>query len=186
MTAALESAETAAAAGAVIDAARGRILAGKALAASGLKGPAIKELEGAREELFACQAYHYSDEAERELRRLGRAVARRVEDAAEEHPLGLTDREVEVIELVAAGRTNREIADQLVLSVRTVDRHVSRIFEKLGVKSRIAAAAEYQRARSPERCAERPAASRSALTAKATRTALALLEHHRAVELARS
>jgi DNA-binding NarL/FixJ family response regulator len=150
VTAALESAETAAAAGAVIDAARGRILAGKALAASGLKGPAIKELEGAREELFACQAYHYSDEAERELRRLGRAVARRVEDTAEEHPLGLTDREVEVIELVAAGRTNREIADQLVLSVRTVDRHVSRIFEKLGVKSRIAAAAEYQRARVPE------------------------------------
>jgi DNA-binding NarL/FixJ family response regulator len=37
-----------------------------------------------------------------------------------------------------------------VLSVRTVDRHVSRIFEKLGVKSRIAAASEYQRARSGE------------------------------------
>ena len=83
------------------------------------------------------------------LQRRGRARAaaarprRRAprEDDVEEHPLGLTDREVEVIKLVSAGRTNREIADELVLSVRTVDRHVSRIFEKLGVKSRIAAAA---------------------------------------------
>jgi DNA-binding NarL/FixJ family response regulator len=48
---------------------------------------------------------------------------------------------------VAAGRTNREIAEQLYLSVRTVDRHVSRIFDKLGVKSRAAAASEFERAR---------------------------------------
>ena len=54
-----------------------------------------------------------------------------------------------MITLVSAGRTNREIADELVLSVRTVDRHVSRIFEKLGVKSRIAAASAFERASRP-------------------------------------
>jgi DNA-binding NarL/FixJ family response regulator len=42
---------------------------------------------------------------------------------------------------MAAGRTNRVIAAELVLSVRTVDRHVSNIFAKLGVSSRAAATA---------------------------------------------
>jgi len=51
------------------------------------------------------------------------------------------------MELVAAGNTNREIAAKLYLSVRTVDRHASRIFEKLGVSSRAAAASQYERAR---------------------------------------
>jgi DNA-binding NarL/FixJ family response regulator len=54
---------------------------------------------------------------------------------------GLTPRELEVLCLVAAGRTNRQIADVLVLSARTVDRHVSNIFAKLGVSSRAAATA---------------------------------------------
>lgn len=61
--------------------------------------------------------------------------------------LGLTPREVEVIAGVAAGKTNREVADGLFLSVRTVDRHVSRIFEKLGVSSRAAATSRVERAR---------------------------------------
>jgi DNA-binding CsgD family transcriptional regulator len=54
---------------------------------------------------------------------------------------GLTARELEVLRLVAAGRTNRAIADELVLSERTVDRHVSNVFTKLGVSSRAAATA---------------------------------------------
>jgi DNA-binding NarL/FixJ family response regulator len=53
----------------------------------------------------------------------------------------LTDRELEVLRLVAAGETNRSIATRLVLSERTVDRHVSNIFAKLGVSSRAAATA---------------------------------------------
>ena len=55
-------------------------------------------------------------------------------------PNGLTEREGEVLVLVAAGNTNRQIADELVLSQRTVDRHVSNIFTKLGVTTRTAAA----------------------------------------------
>jgi DNA-binding CsgD family transcriptional regulator len=52
---------------------------------------------------------------------------------------GLTERELEVLRHLAAGETNKTIAAELVLSVRTVDRHVSNIFAKLGVSSRAAA-----------------------------------------------
>jgi DNA-binding NarL/FixJ family response regulator len=48
----------------------------------------------------------------------------------------LTPREREISELVAAGKTNREIADSLVVSVRTVDFHLRNVFKKLGVRSR--------------------------------------------------
>jgi DNA-binding NarL/FixJ family response regulator len=54
---------------------------------------------------------------------------------------GLTPRELEVLRFVAAGKTNRAIAAELVLSERTVDRHVSNILTKLGVSSRAAATA---------------------------------------------
>ena len=54
---------------------------------------------------------------------------------------GLTAREVEVLRLVAAARNNPEIAKLLLLSDKTVARHMSNIFTKLGVTSRTAAAA---------------------------------------------
>jgi DNA-binding CsgD family transcriptional regulator len=54
---------------------------------------------------------------------------------------GLTPRELQVLRLVAAGETNKAIAAGLVLSERTIDRHVSNIFAKLGVSSRTAATA---------------------------------------------
>jgi len=54
---------------------------------------------------------------------------------------GLTAREVEVLQLVATGRTNRAIATELFLSEKTVARHLSNIFTKLGVSSRAAATA---------------------------------------------
>lgn len=55
-------------------------------------------------------------------------------------PGGLTEREIEVLLLVAEGRSNRGIADELFISDRTVARHVSNIFRKLGVESRTEAA----------------------------------------------
>ncbi len=55
-------------------------------------------------------------------------------------PHGLTARELEVLRLVAAGRSNREIAAQLVISEHTVARHLQNIFAKLDVSSRTAAA----------------------------------------------
>ena len=54
---------------------------------------------------------------------------------------GLSRREVEVLRLITAGKSNRAIAAELVLSEKTVHRHASNIFTKLGVGSRTAAAA---------------------------------------------
>jgi DNA-binding CsgD family transcriptional regulator len=59
--------------------------------------------------------------------------------------LGLTPREVEVLELLATGRTNRQIGDQLFVSEKTASVHVSNILRKLGVTSRVDAAAIAQR-----------------------------------------
>jgi class 3 adenylate cyclase len=57
------------------------------------------------------------------------------------YPGGLTKREVEVLRLIATGRSNQEIADELVISLNTVFRHVSNIFNKIGVANRAEAAA---------------------------------------------
>jgi DNA-binding NarL/FixJ family response regulator len=50
----------------------------------------------------------------------------------------LSERELEIIELVAIGLTNQEIAGRLTISKRTVDNHVSNIFTKTGAKNRVA------------------------------------------------
>ncbi len=57
-----------------------------------------------------------------------------------DRPAGLSQREVEVLRLVAGGLTNRQIADRLVLSPRTAEHHVQHIYDKIGVSSRAAAA----------------------------------------------
>jgi DNA-binding NarL/FixJ family response regulator len=56
-------------------------------------------------------------------------------------PAGLTEREAEVLRLVAAGLTNNDIAERLFLSAKTVSRHLSNIFVKIGVSSRSSATA---------------------------------------------
>jgi DNA-binding CsgD family transcriptional regulator len=52
---------------------------------------------------------------------------------------GLTLREVEILRLVSAGMTNRQAAERLGLSIRTVDAHLRSIYAKLGIKTRSAA-----------------------------------------------
>jgi DNA-binding CsgD family transcriptional regulator/tetratricopeptide (TPR) repeat protein len=84
----------------------------------------------------------------RPLRERIDAVARRIGAGAPGRPaagLGLTRRQLEVLRLIADGRSNREIADQLFISVKTVSVHVSNILGKLGVASRGAAAAAAHR-----------------------------------------
>jgi DNA-binding CsgD family transcriptional regulator len=56
------------------------------------------------------------------------------------YPAGLTTREVEVLRLVARGQTNEQVAEQLVISPRTVNSHLTSIYSKIGVESRTAAA----------------------------------------------
>ena len=80
--------------------------------------------------------------ARRRLRELGvSAVPRGPQPATRSNPAGLTDRQVEILGLLGKGLTNAEIAARLVLSVRTVDHHVSAVLQKLGVASRKEAAA---------------------------------------------
>jgi DNA-binding NarL/FixJ family response regulator len=71
-------------------------------------------------------------------------VARVLETSAIEQ-LGLTAREAEVLSLVAAGQTNRQIGEALFVSEKTASVHVSNILRKLGVTSRVDAAAVAQR-----------------------------------------
>ena len=144
---AVRSYEAAVRAGAQVEAGRSRVVAGRALAVSDREA-AVATLEAAREELARCGALRHSDEAAQELRKLGRFAPPSGGRRDTEHVLGLTRRELDVMELVAAGKTNRQIADELFLSVRTVDTHVSRILEKLGVSSRSAATSAFERARS--------------------------------------
>jgi DNA-binding NarL/FixJ family response regulator len=56
------------------------------------------------------------------------------------YPAQLSDHEVEVIALVARGLSNKEVADRLSISHKTVQRHMESIFAKTGVRSRAAAA----------------------------------------------
>ena len=112
------------------EAARARVLVARACAALGDDDTASLELQAAHE-VFARLG------AAPDLARVDSLTGR----AASRRPHGLTARELQVLRLVAAGETNKAIAAELVLSQRTVDRHVSNIFAKLGVSSRVAATA---------------------------------------------
>ena len=86
------------------------------------------------------------DAARRAFERLGAAPdIRQVDELIGASPTavvrGLTPRELEVLRLIAAGKTNRAIGSHLVISEKTVARHVSNIFTKLDVSSRAAATA---------------------------------------------
>lgn len=77
----------------------------------------------------------------RRLKLLGvRHIPRGARPSTRTNPAGLTTRQVEVLELLAGGLTNAEIAQRLVVSVRTVDHHVSAVLAKLGTDSRRRAA----------------------------------------------
>ena len=116
-----------------------------------LLGLACRELgdgEGASLELDAARAEFERIGAAPDVARvdaLTRATPRR-------DPHGLTPRELEVLELLATGRTNRAIGERLFISEKTVARHVANIFTKVGVSSRAAATAfayEHDLARPP-------------------------------------
>jgi DNA-binding NarL/FixJ family response regulator len=132
--------------GARLDAATGRLVAGRALAALGATERAVAELEPAAAAFAAMGAVRLRDEAERELRGLGRRVYRRTGPATASGLESLTERELEVARLVVDRRTNAEIAASLFLSKKTVETHLRNIFAKLGVASRVELARAVERA----------------------------------------
>ncbi|KAB1139582.1 tetratricopeptide repeat protein [Streptomyces luteolifulvus] len=113
--------------------ARVRLQMARACRRIGDHDTAEMELEAARRVFEQLGAVPALKEVRQLMGRAGRAP----------HPSrgGLTPREVEVLRLIATGASNREIADRLVISDKTVARHVSNMFTKLGVSSRAAATA---------------------------------------------
>jgi DNA-binding CsgD family transcriptional regulator len=113
--------------GSPYESARAQVLVARALRELGDEDSATTEFAVARRAFAEVGAVPAAQEVDKLLGR--------------ERPGGLTEREVEVLRLVAAGRSNHEIARVLVLSQKTVERHLSNIFSKLDVSSRTAAAA---------------------------------------------
>lgn len=112
-----------------------RLYAGLAYAAAGQRTTAREELRAAAEILRECGAAALYAQAVREQRKLGVRVPGTSRRSAGPH--GLSNRELEVATLVAEGHTNQQIAEKLFLSIRTVETHLSHIFTKLGVTSRV-------------------------------------------------
>jgi DNA-binding CsgD family transcriptional regulator len=70
-----------------------------------------------------------------------------METSTQSSLISLSERETEVLSLIARGLTNQQIADQLVISIRTVERHINHIYDKTGARSKAQATALALRAR---------------------------------------
>lgn len=117
--------------------ARARLELASLLLMLGTHADAAREAHLALEALQSVGALKESERA--------RSLLRRIESSGRERNASsdglLSPREHEVLRLLAAGRSNSDIAEDLVLSVRTVERHISNIYEKLGIAGRSARAA---------------------------------------------
>lgn len=118
--------------GARFEAARTRLDLARSLSALGRSGPAQEQARVSWAALRALGAARDAMQAAAELSRLTGAAV----DGAGANPAGLTPREMQIVRLAARGLSNQEIAAELVLSVRTVERHLSNIYDKLGTRGR--------------------------------------------------
>jgi DNA-binding NarL/FixJ family response regulator len=119
---------------AAFDAARVRLDCARTLEQQGRPSQAMQQAMLAQSAFAQLGAGLYRDRAADVVSRLSGDLGAPPVGAVV--PYGLTAREAEVLWLIAAGKTNQEIADALVLSVRTVERHISTVYEKLGVHGR--------------------------------------------------
>jgi DNA-binding CsgD family transcriptional regulator len=120
-------------------------------------GVGIVALECAHALLTASGATREVQRAARELDGLGRRVARSRRVATGRSWGALSPREREVADQVATGKTNREVAAALFLSETTIESHLTRIYEKLGLHSRSALAATVAQAAAPGGQGDSPA-----------------------------
>jgi DNA-binding NarL/FixJ family response regulator len=131
----------------LLDGVKARLLGASALDAAGRRGDAVAELRRAAELAARGSAGKLGDQIARALRGLGESAPR----VAPPRAVGadgfglLTEREREISELVAQGQSNKEVAAALFLSEKTVEKHLSRAFGKLGVRSRGELAAAFAR-----------------------------------------
>lgn len=135
--------------GTALEAAWSRSTLGEALVAAGERERAIEVFRAAEQELDACGSLRERDAARRALRKLGvRADPRRGRaEAGADGIAALSKRELEIVELVTDRRTNKEIAEELFLSSKTIESHMRNIFAKLGVSSRVAVARAVEQSR---------------------------------------
>ena len=115
-----------------------QVRAGVALAAVGEREAAVERLTEAYRTAIRLEARPLAEEAVRQLMALGEHIERRLgrRAAGQQERAGLTRRELEVVRLVAVGRTNREIGQELFLSARTVEMHVGNVLAKLDCRTR--------------------------------------------------
>ena len=129
-------------AGTRVDLGRAHLIAGQILATAGDQAAARARFAMAREHFAGCGAELFGRLAVREERRANARRPRRRDRSpvtpAQAPAGGLTRREHDIARLVATGLTNRQIADRLYLSPRTVESHLARVFAKLGVGTRSA------------------------------------------------
>src|SRR5690606_23288111 len=95
----------------------------------------LKDQDNADASLAAARWIFEQLNAKPDLQRIDRLLKRKRNPSTH----SLTLREIQVLRRVASGKTNKSIADELFISERTVDRHVSNIFNKIGVSSRVEA-----------------------------------------------
>lgn len=119
-----------------VEAASTRVLLASSLAALGRTTAATEELQRAIETFTTVGAERARGEAESLLSSLLSPTAPPIQATSD-----LTSREIDVLRLIAGGTNNDSIAEQLFLSVRTVERHISNIYSKLGLEGRSARSA---------------------------------------------
>ncbi|GDY28603.1 hypothetical protein GTS_02360 [Gandjariella thermophila] len=144
-TAAGEAAAAFAAVGMRLYQAHAHMAAADALVTTGDRAGALSRFGQAKALFAAAGADTMRRHADTRLRALGGRAGR----SSLQGRAALSDRERQIAELVAQGRTNRQIADQLFVSPKTVEAHLSRTFTKLGVSSRAALASAIAAERSP-------------------------------------
>lgn len=136
LAALLRTADEASAAGFALEAAETTLLVARAYERLGASEAAVTELRRIERQLARGGAGRLQAEATRILRRLGRRSSRTARRSGTQGPEHLTARQREIAQLAATGRSNREIAEALVLSVKTVESHLGAAFATLGVRSR--------------------------------------------------
>jgi DNA-binding CsgD family transcriptional regulator len=110
-----------------------RLAEGEALTTAKAYDEAVPILQSALETFIALGAAPYRERVDRALARCGRA---RGDAGRQRYRESLTSQESVIARLVADGRTNREVAAELFLSVKTVEFHLANVFRKLGIRSR--------------------------------------------------